>query len=1136
MQNPIFYDPSGKRKKASFIGVLALIGVAVLLAVGLFVSILIVPVPEGLDLHMEYPRYQAWKIKYNRASPRHVPLTVRGGHNNVNQFTAGFYVPWDDASRTSLEKHINNIDMVLPVLASVTGPNHSYVYRPDDKFNQLMLNAQHKPTNFLVVQNIANQRWDPQGTAQLLASPVERAKLISEVEGSLRAGHFDGVTFDFETFDIMPPSALQNYLTFIKEAHATLMKDGIMVNLTVPVDSEAWNLKAFAAAADRLFLMIYDEHSLADPPGPIAGQAWFNDRLNWALKQVPAAKAVVCIGNYGYDWYADKTGRQVAIPLSVEDVWRFAHESDAQVQFDPVSGTPYFLYEEDGVKHEVWFLDAVTAWNQLKTIDDTSVSGVALWYMGHEDPAIWQAFRKFQTNDLPDLTRLSGVGDTDVEGNGEVLHIDATPTDGKRTVAFDKNNVAQGEQYQTLPTGYVVRRTTTPGNKIALTFDDGPDGRWTPQILKILTKHNVNATFFVIGEKAIDHPELLRQMVREGDELGNHSYTHPDMSKIPEWQIRLELNTTQRVVEAYTGRSMRLVRPPYFGDAEPTTDDELVPALIGQRLGYTNVGLHVDSEDWQKPGVPAIIKNVIDGVHAGTASVNSPDCQKEVGNCHSGQIILMHDSGGIRTETIAALPTIIETLQKEGYQFVTVGNLLNLPKDQVMPTLKGDELLQVRFDVGLFLFLASMNGLLKWLFIIAIFLGITRALLLAALATYAEYTDHMAPPDGDQAEFVQATAVSVVIPAYNEAKVIEASVRRVLASTGVTLEIVVVDDGSKDGTSDVITAAFANEPRVHLITQANAGKAAAVNNGIAAAKGEIIIALDADTQFEAETISRLVRWFVRPEIGAVAGNAKVGNRFNFVTKWQGVEYVTSQNLERSALAMFGAMMVVPGAVGAWRRAALAEVGGYPENTLAEDQDLTIAIQRKGWEVAYDQEAVAWTESPESFGSLMKQRFRWAFGTLQCLWKHQKIVQTRKPKGLALIGVPQAWIFQIGFSVISPLIDFALVVNVIGTIVRVYQHGWAETDSDLTRMLIYWVAFLLIDAICGAIAYWLEPREKSYPVFWLLSQRFVYRQIMYYVVIKALAAAWRGKLVGWGKLERSGRLDSKAKAGTGVTAE
>ncbi len=1149
MQNPIFYDPSGKRKKASLLGLLLLIGIAILLALGLFISILIVPVPQGLDLHMEYPRFQAWKIPFNRASPRHTPIAVRGAHNDVNQTVSAFYAPWDDGSVASLGKHINNIDIVMPVLTTVGGPKHTFDYRRDDQFRQLMLNAQHRPQSLIVVQNrdrLTNPTspiWDPVNTTRLLESAPERQKLIAEVDHMLKAEKAQGVVFDFEDFDAMPPQALQNYLSFIHDARAALAQDGFITTLVVPIDTDTWNLKAFAAQSDRLFLMLYDQHALVDPAGPIAAQNWFADRLTWALKQVPADKAIVSIGNYGYDWAVDAkggtmldaAGHPIVTAFSVEDAWRIAHESSAQIQFDPASGNPYFTYQEDNVKHETWFLDAVSAWNQLRTIDDTRAGGVALWRMGWEDPAIWQALRKFQTTDIPDLTRLSPVGDVDVEGDGEVLHIDSTPTDGHREVSFDKNGIAQGETYGTLPTPYVVTRTTTPGKRIALTFDDGPDARWTPTILKILKDHNAVATFFVIGEKAIDHPELLRQMIREGDDLGNHSYTHPDMSKVPEWQIRFELNSTQRVVEAYTGRSMRLARPPYFGDAEPTTNDELIPALIAQRLGYTNVGLHVDAEDWQKPGVQAIVDNVINGVHAGTDSEASAPCKQDVNNCRSGQIVLMHDSGGIRIETLQALPIILDRLQKEGYSFVTVGDLLSLKKDEVMPPLSGAELLQVRFDVGLFMFLASMNVVLKWLFVIAIFLGITRALMLASLAIYAEYTDHMEPPDGDQSEWVKATFVSVIIPAYNEAKVIESSVRRVLSSTGVDLEIIVVDDGSKDGTSDVMTRAFAEEPRVRLITQANTGKAHAVNNGIAASKGEIIIALDADTQFEAETIARLVRWFVRPEIGAVAGNAKVGNRFNFVTRWQAVEYVTSQNLERSALAMFGAMMVVPGAVGAWRRKALAEVGGYPQNTLAEDQDLTIAVQRAGWQVAYDQEAVAWTESPESFASLTKQRFRWAFGTLQCLWKHQKIVSTRKPRGLALIGVPQAWLFQIGFSVVSPLIDLALVVNVIGTIVRIQQHGWAETDSDLTRMLIYWIAFLVIDAICGGIAYWLEPREKSYPVFWLLSQRFVYRQIMYYVVIKALMAAWRGKLVGWGKLERSGRLDPKAQAGASAKA-
>ncbi|WP_443748283.1 glycosyltransferase [Asticcacaulis solisilvae] len=1132
MQKPVFYDPSGKRKKASLIGLIVLVCIGVALFVALLASILYVPVPKGLDLHMEYPKPQASKMTANHANPRRRPIVVRAGHSTVQQTLAGFYLPGDDASMMSLQKHVNDLDMVIPALAYVNGPDNRFVYLADNQFKYVLQNAQHKPAQLIMVQNLQPggdpQRpagWQGPNTAKLVANPAARAKLIGQIANMLAAEKAQGVVFDFE---VMPDNALNNYLTFIREARAYLSVRGYQVTMTAPVDTETWNLKAFAGAADKLFLMIYDQHSAVDEPGPIASQSWFEERLAWALKRVPAAKAIICIGNYAYDWHP-VDGKMQGEPQSVADAWRNVRESSTSIQFDPVSGNPYFLYDENNIHHQVWMLDAVTAWNQMLAIDATDATGIALWRLGSEDSAIWRGFHHFETNDLPDLNKLTAIGDNIAVGNGEVVNIESTPHDGSRVVTFDKDRVAQNEVYQSFPTPFIVRRTGYQPGKIALTFDDGPDGRWTPEILKILEREHVPATFFVIGEKAMAHPNLLNRMIADGDLIGNHSYSHPDMSKVQDWQIRFELNTTQRIVEAYTGRSMRLLRNPLFGDAEPTTSDELHPALIAQQLGYTNVGLHVDSEDWQKPGVPKIISNVMDGVQQGMTSEASDHCRDEPDECRSGSIVLLHDSGGVRTETITALPTIIHQLKAQGFQFVTVGDLIGMTPEQVMPTLSGAELAEVRFDVGIFMALAWLAEALKWLFIVAIVLGITRALVLSALAIYAEYSGHMDPPEKtdevDPEAFVASTFVSVIIPAYNEARVIEASVRRVLQSTGVELEIIVVDDGSKDETSPIVANAFKRDKRVHLITQVNAGKAVAVNNGINAAKGEIIIALDADTQFEPETIARLVRWFVRPEIGAVAGNAKVGNRFNWVTRWQGVEYVTAQNLERSALAMFGAMMVVPGAVGAWRRTALKEVGDYPHNTLAEDQDLTIAIQRRGWQVAYDQEAVAWTEAPESFGALMKQRFRWAFGTLQCLWKHQRIFKTRKPRGLALIGLPQAWLFQIGFSVISPIIDFALVVNIIATVVRVQQHGWAANDTDIGRMLIYWLAFLTIDAICGAIAYWLEPREKSYPVFWLLSQRFVYRQIMYYVVLKALYSAVHGLRVGWGKLERSGRIDA-----------
>ncbi|MBW8734172.1 MAG: polysaccharide deacetylase family protein, partial [Asticcacaulis sp.] len=795
MQKPVFYDPSGKRKNVSLIGLIVLICTGLALFIALLASILYVPVPKGLDLHMEYPKPQASTMKVNHANPRHRPIAVRGGHSTVQQTLAGFYTPGDDAAIASLQKHVNDLDVAIPALAYVGGADNHFVYLADNKFKYVLQNAQHKPSVMIMVQNIQGGKWQGDNTARLMASPAARTKLIAQIANMLTAEKAQGVVFDFET---LPDASLNSYLTFIREARAYLSSKGYLVTLTAPVDTDTWNLKAFSAAADKMFLMIYDQHSAVDQPGPIAGQSWFEERLAWALKRVPVEKAIICVGNYAYDWH-EVDGKITGDPLSVGDAWRRVRESSTSIQFDPASGNPYFLYDENNIHHQVWMLDAVTAWNQLLATETTNASGIALWRLGSEDSAVWRAFHHYQANDLPDLNRLTAVGDNIAVGNGEVVHIESTPQDGKRVVTFDKYRVAQSEAYQSLPTPFVVRRTGYQPGKVALTFDDGPDGRWTPDILKILEREHVPGTFFVIGEKAMAHPSLLNRMIRDGDNIGNHSYSHPDMSKVSDWQMRFELNTTQRVVEAYTGQSMRLARIPYFGDAEPTTTDELHPALIAQQLGYTNVGLHVDSEDWQRPGAQQIVKNTLDGVRDGVLNEASDHCQNEPDDCRSGSIVLLHDSGGVRTQTIEALPAIIHALKAQGFQFVTVGDLVGLTPEQVMPKLSGAELAEVRFDVGIFMSLAWLAEALKWLFIVAIVLGITRALVLSALAVYAEYSGHMDPPqkagDIDPEAYVRSTFVSVIIPAYNEARVIEGSIRRVLQSTGVDMEIIVVDDG-----------------------------------------------------------------------------------------------------------------------------------------------------------------------------------------------------------------------------------------------------------------------------------------------------------------------------------------------------
>ena len=1120
MHRPIFFDASGRRRRLT-LPAISFALIAILIAAIVFaVTIVDVPVPLAMPLRMERSRPEGIGQQLGRiGASLHASLAgwlPRGGRASAARpVTVAFYVPWDDASRASLRQHVAQIDWVAPALLSVTGPAHALRVTPDPVFASIIRTGRHRPRVTPVVQNVADGIWDGAGAAALLRDRAARGLLLKRLLPALASLHASGLVFDLEA---LPKGAQADYRAFLRQAAPVLHEHHLQLMLTVPVDDADWNIAAYGRIADRLFLMNYDQHYVGDKPGPIAAQPWFVQRLRAALRVIPPSRAIVAIGNYAYDW---TEGTEPADALSIEDAWLSAHYSGAPIRFDAASGNATFDYQENGQVHHVWMLDAASAWNQIRAARLSGTGGIALWRLGSEDPGFWSALKSRKGQPPASIERLTSFNSVDVEGNGEILRIDDVPTIGHRTVRMGTGRgrgLIVDESFASLPTPYVIRRTGYRPHLVALSFDDGPDPVWTPQILDILKTAHVPATFFVIGENAMMHPGLLRRIVAQGGEIGNHSYTHPNLAQVSETGVSLELNSTQRVVEAYTGRAMRLFRAPYFGDAEPTTADEIGPALEAQKAGYLNVGLHVDPGDWTRPGVDAIVDRTVQQVEQGNAD-------------RSAQIVLLHDSGGDRAQTVAALPRIIRALSARGYRFVTVSALAGLTPAQVMPPIRGADLAAVRIDVAIFLIIASIVTMLKWLFFAVILFGMGRAILLAGLALGSRLrSNRVDPPALRPGEFV-----SVIIPAYNEAKVIEASVRRVLASRDVTLEVIVVDDGSTDATSAIVTQGFADDARVRLLTLRNGGKAAALNQALEIARAPIIVALDADTQFEELTIARLARWFTDPKVGAVAGNAMVGNRVNLVTRWQAVEYVTAQNLERRALARFGAITVVPGAVGAWRRAALDAVGGYPLDTLAEDQDLTIAVQRAGWHIAYDTDAVAWTEAPESFRALAKQRFRWAYGTLQCLWKHRGIWRDGDPAGLAWVGLPQAWLFQIGFAIVSPIIDLALLVSIIDTAVRVHQHGWAQTESDVLRMAFYWLIFTAIDILCGAVAYRLEPRERRYPALLLVAQRIVYRQIMYGVVIRAVGMAVLGAWVGWGKLERTGRVQSAESLPTAASA-
>ena len=1097
MSKPIFFDPTGRRGIWARRGVALLILAVVLAAIAFATTLVLTPRTLGMPLPFARRHGEAFAPRNDGLANHRRWLPRTSAPTPGSPLTIGFYVPDTAGGLSSLQRHMTGLDWVVPAFVTVVGQQ---VHAIDDpRLTQLMAATRHAPKVLPMVQNLTDENWDGAGAAKMLADPQARAALVAQLAGYAQAHHAAGLVMDYES---LPAAAVARYPAFLAQLHAALPKGAILA-VTAPAGDPEWRLADIARATDRVILMAYDEHWESGTPGPIASQPWFVDQVEQAIRQVGRDKLVVALGSYAYDWHDGG-----ADALSIEEAWLAAHDSSAPVGFDRSSGNAGFTYDDErGSRHQLWMLDAATSWNELAALRRLGLDDVALWRLGSEDAGIWNDFAAFRTaGRVPRLGRLQSAVNVDVEGSGEVLRITSRPTDGHRLLQFDRDGMIADERYTALPTPYVVQRTGSADPKaIALTFDDGPDATWTPPILDALEKAGVPATFFVVGENALEHPALLQRIVADGDEIGNHSYTHPNLATTGERTTKLELNATQRLIQAYTGRSTTLFRAPYFGDAEPTTMDEIAPALLAQDLGYTVVGLHVDPNDWQRPGTDAIVRQVVEQVE--DASADS-----------SRNVVLLHDGGGDRQQTVDALPQIIAILKAKGYHFVTASQLVGVPRAVAMPAVTGRDLAAVRTDVAIFIVLAAIAVGLAWLFYLAIGLGMARAVLMAALAWFQSRRTRPTPPD-------YHPSVSVIIPAYNEERVIADSVARVLASDYPGLQVIVADDGSKDATSAVVRDRFARDPRVTLLTLANGGKAAALNRALLQAEGEVIIALDADTQFEPTTIARLARWFADPKLGAVAGDARVGNRVNLVTRWQAVEYITAQNLERRALAGFDAMTVVPGAVGAWRRAALDAVGGYPEDTLAEDQDLTIAIQRAGWRVTYDPRAVAWTEAPESFKALAKQRYRWAFGTLQCLWKHRRVLLTGKPAGLARIGLPQAWLFQIFFAAISPLIDLALILSIVGTAVRVAQHGWAQTSGDVGQMGLYWLCFTAIDVFCGWIAYRLDGNKTRYPAHLLVAQRLVYRQIMYWVVLRAIASAIGGFVVGWGKLERSGRVEA-----------
>jgi cellulose synthase/poly-beta-1,6-N-acetylglucosamine synthase-like glycosyltransferase/peptidoglycan/xylan/chitin deacetylase (PgdA/CDA1 family)/spore germination protein YaaH len=1061
--------------------------------------------------------YAALQVQRTARSIRNAAAAIErqlSGVPSSRQIRAGFYVWWADNSLASFRRNYDDLDWIIAEWGYLSPSGDSVdvsMIQKDTSFFGVYDSIPTHPKVFLLVNNIdrKTQLFNAAGVTAMLATPSMRTRVQDQIVATILRYKFAGAAIDFEN---VPPASIPALVSFQRGLGTMLHAHGLLLTQTVSINSDPRDLKRFAEVNDYLYLMLYDEHYGKGDPGPVASQQWYVDRAREMLRSVPASKAIFALGAYGYDWN-DAGPANSGETYTFQEVLAKGRDNpgSSHMGFDRESLNPYMTWTDpDSTDHLVWYLDGASAYNQVRAERALGGAGYAVWRLGAEDPALWKAVATTHVADAASVLAEIPTGyETEFIGDGEILQIVASPRNGSRILSTDTTRgVITGERIVEYPSPYIVRKYGKSDHEIALTFDDGPDGTWTPQILDTLKSRNATATFFVIGRNVEAHIPLMRRIVREGNLFGNHTFTHPNLALTSGFVTRLEIDANQRLLEAILDRRSFFFRPPYFGDAEPTTNDELVPVDIASKRGYVTVGLHIDAEDWQPISAVQIVKNVLAQRYYGGLVTSG-------GLRAGGNVVLLHDGGGNRAQTVAALGPIIDSLRAHGDTIVPLSELAGISKADAIPALPPRSAVTRTIELATFSFVSGLEWTLYWLFFIAVVVGAIRLVVIIMLALYQRYhrrkpEPHYTPP------------VSIIVPAYNEARVIAATIRSLLNQTYQgELDVVVVDDGSPDDTYEVVSREFGDDPRVTVFRKENGGKASALNFGIARSRGEIIVCLDADTQFTPTTVARLVVPLSDPLVGAVAGNAKVGNRHNMVTRWQALEYVTSQNLERRAFAVLNAITIVPGAVGAWRKSYVQAVGGFSSDTLAEDQDLTWALGEEGVRVTYADDAIAYTEAPDTLRTLIRQRFRWSFGTLQSIWKHKRITFRPKYGALGMIAMPNVWIFQLFYTAISPLADILFAWSLLSVLLARYQHGDRYALSNLEDVLKLYVIFLVVDWLAAVVAFLMEPGEEKALTWIVLIQRFVFRQTMYWVVVKSIAAALRGHVVGWGKLERKG---------------
>ncbi|AZV77142.1 glycosyltransferase [Parasedimentitalea marina] len=918
----------------------------------------------------------------------------------------------------------------------------------------------------------------------VLLQPGSQAELVSEIRRALIELNAIGGCFDFNHLN---EEVLLRLNPLFDAAQEDFSQAGLQSCIVLQGDGNVWKNRVFVQGFDKVVLKLFQQPWVGSSPGPLASDIWFAETATQARDIIGANRLVAAIGNFAVDWVSGQpTPQTIPYPEAMHRISR----AEADLRFSANTSNSYSSFRDDqGALHKLWMLDAASARNQLIMLQNLGIQDVAVWSAGREDPGIWNVFAS-NSNDFDTLAADLAIVRFDnyvqYYGDGAFLKIQDELKAGLRTVEFDPlSGRVTNQFFSVYPNPYSITRYGKPeAKKLVLTFDDGPDRETTLPILDTLRDMGVPAAFFIVGSSVMNEPDLVERMVDEGHEIGSHTFSHPEMQLVSAARAELELSLLSKAVAGITGLGMTLYREPFQRSGGPIRADRVTSLKAAQDAGYHITGMDVSSHDWEGLSAQQIVDTIIEQVESG-----------------AGNIVLLHDGGLDRSATVAAVPMLITELRARGYEFTSLSDLLGLSRETLMPASNHTARVLDRIS---FAAVSTTQKSVMWIFWIVLSIGLLRSGGVLVLSFLRRPNRPIMTSNQPK--------VSVIIPAFNEEKVIEQCINSVLRSDYPNFEVIIVDDGSTDNTLNKVLK-FKHKPNVRLVMQPNQGKWAALNRAILGLDTDIAVCIDADTQICRNSITRLVGHFSNPKVGAVAGKIIVGNRHKLLTRLQSLEYSISQNMDRKAYDLFNGMLVVPGALGAWRVQALRDGGLFRKDTMTEDSDLTISVNRAGYRIIYDEYARAYTEAPERVHQLLTQRLRWSLGMLQSAWKHKNSVLERRSIGL--VSIPDMFIFGYIFPILAPIAD----ILVLALMVRFYLEGASAASPELL-----W-AYLTLPILELALAFiaLLRDRDES---LWSLclwpAYRVLYRPLLYYSVIRSITRAVSGRLANWGKLNRQGR--------------